>query len=284
MSAALLTDSSSAGSLLTADFLDPPTGPAATGGAIVTLTWTPTTDAYASGYTVDRATSSGGSYSQVGTLTPRTASTTTDVPPTAGTYWYVLRAYSASWTSAATPEVSAAFGSSNTGFKRCTAQASDTGGDGNGYEGTSANGCQVDNVVATDTNSGSGTSTLCTSTAKDRHRFSAFGLGVPITATAINGITVNYRLGIDLVSGTNLVCAQLSWDGGTTWTTAQSTAVTATSLTNYTLGGSTNTWGRTWTIAQLTDANFRVRLINVSNNNARDFRLDGIEVQVTYTP
>ena len=38
------------------------------------------------------------------------------------------------------------------------------------------------------------------------------------------------------------------------------------------------------TIAQLSDANFRVRLINVSNNTARDFRLDGVEVQVNYTP
>ena len=284
VSAAFLADSQSIGATFAADTLSPPTGLSATGGTTVTLTWTPTVDAYAAGYYIDRAASSGGPFGQVGSTTPRTATSTTDTPSANGTYWYQLRAYASTWASVSTTAVSVAYDSGVTGFRPCTAQAFDTGGDANGYEGTAANGCSVDGAVARDVNSGSGTSTSCTSTAKDRHRFSSFGLGVPSTASAILGISVRPKVGIDLASGTNLICAQLSWDAGTTWTTTLSVAVSATALTTYTLGGTTNTWGRTWTATQLSDSNFRVRLIDVSNNNARDFSLDGVEVQVNYTP
>lgn len=231
-----------------------------------------------------RPGASGGPFVQIGTQTPRSATTYLDTPASAGTYWYVLRSYLANWTSSTTPAVSAAFDVGMTGLRPCTARVFDTGGDGNGYETSAANGCAVDGLVATDKKSGNGTSTSCTSTAKDRHRFSVFGLGVPSSASLINGISVLHRLGIDQVTGTNLVCAQPSWDGGTNWTAMQSTAVTGTALTTHTRGGGTNLWGRTWTYGQLSDTNFRVRLINVSDNNNRNFSLDGVEVQTSYTP
>ena len=50
------------------------------------------------------------------------------------------------------------------------------------------------------------------------------------------------------------------------------------------LGTTTNDWGHTWTLAQLNTANFRVRIIDVSSMNGKDFDLDAIRVQVTYTP
>ena len=71
-------------------------------------TWTPTIDAYAAGYEVRRATVSGGPYTTVATVTPRTAASTTNTPPANGTYFYVLRTYFQSWLSANTAEVSAA--------------------------------------------------------------------------------------------------------------------------------------------------------------------------------
>jgi len=77
---------------------------------------------------------------------------------------------------------------------------------------------------------------------------------------------------------------QLSWDGGTTWTTAKTSANLTTSEATYTLGGAADTWGRTWSAANFTNANFRVRIINVASNTSRDFSLDRIAVQVTYTP
>jgi hypothetical protein len=269
---------------MVADTLQPPTSLTAAGGSSVTVAWTPSTDAYGTGYRIDRATSSGGPYATIGAATPVTASGYTDSPTVDGTYWYQARTYAQSWLSVAVGPASATAYVGDTGSHACTAQAADTGGDGNGYQGTPANACADDGAVATDTNSGSGTSTLCTSSAKDRHRFSTFGLGVPLTATTITGIAVDYELGIDAISGTNLVCAQLSWDGGATWTAMKSKPVTAPGLTGYTLGGLTDTWGRTWLAAQLADATFRVRLVNVSNSTARDYRLDTVKVRVTYIP
>lgn len=283
-SGAFYMDVAAATAALASDTLQAPTALAAAGGASATLSWTPTVDSYTDGYRVYRATAAGGPYAEVGTAMPATATGYLDLPGAAGTYWYVVRTFAGNWLSAPAGAVSAAVGIAATGFRDCSAQAADTGGDGNGYQGTPANACAVNGLVATDVNSGSGTSTLCTATTKDRHRFSAFGLGVPATATAVLGITVQVKMGIDRVSGTNRVCAQLSWNGGSFWTTAQSVALTSTGLTDYTLGGATSLWGRAWTPTELSDANFRVRLINVSNNNARDFRLDAVEVQVTYTP
>lgn len=283
-SAAFFNDVQGATVAISADTLQPPTGLGVTGGIGATLVWTPTGDAYAAGYQVERATTSGGTYALVGTATPVSASGLVDVPTTDGTYWYRVRSWVSNWQSGPVGPVSADVLMGVTGFKACTVQTADSGGDANGYQGSPANACAVDGAVATDTNSGTGTSTSCTSTAKDKHRFSAFGLAVPSTATSITGITVRYRAGIDALAGTNRICAQLSWNAGLSWTASQLAPLTATALTTYTLGGPLFLWGRTWTAAQLSDASFRLRLIDVSSKPARDFSLDGVEVQVDYTP
>jgi len=80
------------------------------------------------------------------------------------------------------------------------------------------------------------------------------------------------------------MCVQLSWDGGATWTTAKSTTTLTTSEAPYVLGTATDTWGRTWSDANFTNANFRVRVINVANSTARDFSLDWVAVKVYYQP
>jgi hypothetical protein len=41
-------------------------------------------------------------------------------------------------------------------------------------------------------------------------------------------------------------------------------------------------WGRSWALSQLSNANFRVRVINVANSAARDFSLDWIAARITY--
>lgn len=91
---------------LTTDTLDPPTGLSATGGSSITLQWTPTTDAYATGYRVLRAAASGGPYVEVAQVTPQTTSSYSETP-SPGTYYYVLETYHESWTSSRTSEVSA---------------------------------------------------------------------------------------------------------------------------------------------------------------------------------
>jgi hypothetical protein len=111
-----------------------------------------------SGYEVQRATVSGGPYTVVGTVTPRTTVATTDAPGVNGTYFYVLRSAFQNWRSVDSNQASATItlGSTPTGFKVCTttSTAADTGGDGNGYETTPANACVVDGNVATDASTG----------------------------------------------------------------------------------------------------------------------------------
>jgi hypothetical protein len=284
ISQARLSDSSLGRLSVATDTLDPPTSLVASGGARATLSWTPTVDAYATGYAVLRTTTSGGSYTQVATATPATTSTFADTPSVDGTYYYVLRSYIQNWTSVPTNQVSATVAVGNTGLKPCTAQAADTGGDGNGYELNPTNGCAADGLVATDVNSGTTTNTTCTNTGKDRHRFSSFTLGLPGSVTSISGITVKATAGIDAVAGTNRICAQVSWNAGSSWTATEQVIVTGTGQTTYTFGGSTYLWGRTWAVGQFTDPNFQVRLIDVSSVTTRDFAIDTVQVQVNYTP
>jgi len=78
------------------------------------------------------------------------------------------------------------------------------------------------------------------------------------------------------------MCVELSWDGGASWTAAQATATLTTAMTTSILGGPANPWGRSWTAAELSDANFRVRITDVANSTNRDFSLDWIAVRVTY--
>ena len=104
------------------------------------------------------------------------------------------------------------------------------------------------------------------------------------SVTSINGIRVRADLGLNNTTGTTNLCAQLSWDGGTTWTTIQSQAITTAAETTYTFGGTANLWGRTWTLAQLNTTNFRVRIIDASTLATKVFSLDYVAVSVTYTP
>jgi hypothetical protein len=159
-----------------------------------------------------------------------------------------------------------------------------TGGDGNGYEVTPANACTVDGAVATDASTGTNTNLVCTDAGKDRHRFWDFSLGVPSTVSAVGGIQVRTDVGLNNNAGNSAICAQLSWDAGTTWTAAKSVTVANVGVTTFTLGATNDTWGRTWLGSDFSNANFRVRLIDMSDRTTKDFRLDGLAVQVTYTP
>ena len=58
----------------------------------------------------------------------------------------------------------------------------------------------------------------------------------------------------------------------------------ASRRTTYTLGAANDTWGRTWTGAKLSNANFRVRVIDASSQPNKTYLLEYLAVQVTYTP
>ncbi len=153
-------------------------------------------------------------------------------------------------------------------------------GDNNGYQSGAANLFSFNGAVATDTNSGTGSSQSCTSTARDKENLSGFSFGLPGSA-AVKGITVQVRGRVSSTSSSPKFCVLLSWNGGTSWTTGKLTATLGTTLTTYTLGSATDTWGRTWAAADF-GANFRVRIVDLANSTSRTFYLDGVAVRLTY--
>ncbi len=174
----------------------------------------------------------------------------------------------------------------NTGFLSPSANAAQTSqaGDNNGYKSSPANAHADGGGVAQDVNSGTSTTTSCTANAKDKHRFSNYNVSLP-GGTTVTGIEVRLDAFADSTSNTPRICVQLSWDGGTTWTTAKQTTTLTTSEATYTLGGTADTWGRSWTATNLSNTNFRVRVIDVASGsgaNSRDFSLDWVAVRVSY--
>ena len=265
------------------DTLDPPTGLTAQSGVSVILGWTATSDTYASGHRVLRSASPGGPYSQIAQLTPRTETTFTD-NPAAGTYYYVVKAYYQSWESANSGEGSATKQSTTrTGFHNPNNQAAVTSGSGdnNGFETNPTYAFTDSTFYAEDVNSGTGTSTSCSDAGKDRHQFFDYDFGVP-TGSTVNGIEVRLDAWADSTVGGPFMCVELSWDGGATWTATKNTATLGTAEATFTLGTTSDTWGRTWTASEFSNTNFRVRVTSVASDNTRDFRLEWLPVQVSY--
>ncbi|HLF25875.1 MAG TPA: glycoside hydrolase family 9 protein [Anaerolineae bacterium] len=182
-----------------------------------------------------------------------------------------------------TPTPTQPSGSNNTGWVSPSNQAAQTGGDGNGFQ-TSPTSAFADGgtSIATDTNSGTNTNTSCANTGKDRHAYFNYPLSIPGGST-ITGIEVRLDARVDSATGTRQMCVEVSWNNGTTWTAVKTSAALSTTEASYILGSATDTWGRTWSASELTSANFRVRITNVSNSTSRDFFLDWAPVRVTYT-
>ncbi len=170
----------------------------------------------------------------------------------------------------------------DTGYLNPTANAADSGGDGNGYETNATRAYSSNNSYATDTNSGTSTSTNCTDAGKDKHRFYNYGISIP-NNTTIDGIEVQIRGKVDSTNGSPQICVQLSWDGGSTWTTTKTTTNLTTGNAVYTLGTASDTWGHTWGNSDLSDSNFRVRVIDIASDTTRDFSLDWVAVKVHYS-
>jgi hypothetical protein len=154
-------------------------------------------------------------------------------------------------------------------------------GDNDGFEASPANAHANDGLVAVDANSGTNTRTGCANRGKDKHLYYAFGFTIPPAAT-IKGIEVQLDANVDATSGSPKLCVQLSWDGGVSWTSAKSTATLATTASVRTLGSTSTLWGRTWTDADFTTPNFRVRVISVASSTSRSFALDAVAVRVTH--
>lgn len=154
-------------------------------------------------------------------------------------------------------------------------------GDNNGFGTSPTNAYTLNGTYAVDTNSGSNTGTNCTGADKDKHRYYNYGFSLP-SGASIDGVEVQLAARVDSTLNAPKMCVQLSWDGGVSWTAAQSTATLTTSTATYTLGSASDTWGRMWADTDFSDPNFRVRIINVAGSTSRDFSLDYVGVKVHY--
>lgn len=148
------------------------------------------------------------------------------------------------------------------------AQAADTGF-------FSANQTVASNSVDTPDNGWTSNSSNATfNTSADTADYGFPNLNIPAGAT-IDGIAVTLEGRTQ--SGRNLTAA--IWKGAAT--TSIKTATLTTSTSTQTLGGATDKWGTTWTVADFADATFKIRVgATLSTNNAY---LNAIQVKVFYT-
>ena len=101
----------------------------------------------------------------------------------------------------------------DTGLLNPSAQAADTGGDGDGFEvnptNAFADGGTDPNYKAENQNGRS-----------DRHRFYDYSIAVP-SGAAVDGIQVRLDWWLHTVGGPNSMDVELSWDAGSSWTAAK---------------------------------------------------------------
>ena len=145
---------------------------------------------------------------------------------------------------------------------------------GNGLENNPEGAFDDAGTVASHTNN----------TAGESHIFYNYNpFDIPDGST-VNGIEVRTDWYLDSTGGTNSLDVDLSWDGGgDSWTSVKSDSTETDEEHIASLGGASDTWGRTWSADDFTNENFRVRVTMSSTTAGRDFFLDWIPVRVYYT-
>ena len=114
-------------------------------------------------------------------------------------------------------------------------------------------------------------------TSGARQNYSDFSFPIPGTNT-ITGIAVKLEASRQGGSGGTISVA-LSWNNGTNFTDVQETSTLTTSDAVYTLGGSGELWGHSWTPAQLADGTFILRVIATPSGGSV-IRLDALQVRI----
>lgn len=114
----------------------------------------------------------------------------------------------------------------------------------------------------------------------ESHVYWGYGISLPSGAQVV-GIEVRLDVSERKQQGGTLQ-VELSWNGGASWTsTGYGTGPIPRNETTILLGGPTDTWGRSWSPAELSNTNFRVRLV-VTGSDV-DGELDWLPVRVYYT-
>jgi uncharacterized repeat protein (TIGR01451 family) len=163
--------------------------------------------------------------------------------------------------------------------------ANNPDGDGDGFERDPTNAYADGGGFAE--NRDNGASTWGSTYYTEQHRYYNYGSSIPAGAT-IQGIEVRLDWWLDDAGGAgddHEIRVDLSWDGGSSWTTPLKTDTSEpTSEATVVLGGTADLWGRTWSDDEFSNADFRVRVHCYSTQiNERDFFLDWVAVRVTYS-
>jgi len=118
-----------------------------------------------------------------------------------------------------------------------------------------------------------------------------FSFNLPADAQSINGILIEAegRLVESPPFGggsTADLQIRLSWDGGAGWTSAKTDVYTEGEGEFYhSFGGSADTWGRSWTVTETNNANFRVSLKYSREDISQDqIEADHLRAKIFYTP
>ncbi len=112
-----------------------------------------------------------------------------------------------------------------------------------------------------------------------RHTFGSFGFSVPSDNT-ITGIEVKIEAHRSTQADT--ISAKLSWDGGSSLTTLETTGTLTATDAVYVLGSPSDTWGRVWTASELNNGNFTIELIYNQGAPGSAVSVDAIQVNVHY--
>jgi len=124
-----------------------------------------------------------------------------------------------------------------------------------------------------------GTFTQSYNGSNDTDDWGGFNFNIPEGST-ITGIAVVLKGYSNLSSKS--VYTEVSWNGGTNYTGLYNTASFSTSNNNAAVSSSAYLWGRTWTVDELSDANFRINLKNAYSSSTWLY-VDAIKVTVYYS-
>ena len=139
-------------------------------------------------------------------------------------------------------------------------------------------------VVANPNNAFSSNNTYVTfDSGSDSVNYTSFGIHTIPDGAVINGIQVAIEGYNSQAAGRNAQI-QLSWNGGVNFTTVTAARTTNLPVVDGTviLGDTADTWGRTWTNTEFTNANFVVRATSTSGGTP-PLNIDQLQVKVSYT-
>ncbi|MEZ4195144.1 MAG: hypothetical protein R3B53_01970 [Candidatus Paceibacterota bacterium] len=113
-----------------------------------------------------------------------------------------------------------------------------------------------------------------------KQSYTNFGFNVPSENT-IQGLAVKLDASLDNPGeGSGAIDVAISWDGGSSYTTAKATPTLTGSDVVYTVGGGTDTWGRSWTPVSSTVHLFRLRVTASKDMGPFAIQIDALEVRV----